>query len=134
MIVGRAASKRTHQNSPVSLALLLPDLWESVQALDLNCRRETWLQEQLLRYGTGLSSLPVSPPANIAAGLPGLSISHPGPFPLAQAPTPQIYRLNRCIPPVRLEGEREQKGHFTVKHHFYKMATAWEMLAPGSEL
>lgn len=73
-------------------------------------------------------------PANIAAGLPGLSISHPGPFPLAQAPTPQIYRLNQCIPPVRLEGEREQKGHFTAKHHFYKMATAWEMLAPGSEL
>lgn len=32
MIVDRAASKRTHQNSPVSLALLLPDLRESVQA------------------------------------------------------------------------------------------------------
>lgn len=98
MIVGRAASKRTHQNSPVSLALLLPDLWESVQALDLNCRRETWLKEQLLRYGTGLSSPACLSPANIAAGLPGLRISHPGLSPLAPPSTPQIYRLNQATP------------------------------------
>lgn len=32
MIVGRAASKRTHQISPGSLALRLPDLRESVPA------------------------------------------------------------------------------------------------------
>lgn len=98
MIVGRAASKRIHQNSPVSLALLLPDLWESVWALALNCHRETWLKEQLLKYGAGLSSPACLSPANIAAGLPGLSISRPGPSPLAQPPTLRIYRINQATP------------------------------------
>lgn len=98
MIVGRAASKRTHQSSPASLALLLPDLWELVRALDLNCRRETWLKEQLLRYGAGLSSPACLSPANAAAGLPGLSISYPGPSRLTQPPTPQIYRLIQATP------------------------------------
>lgn len=87
MIVDRAASKRTRQNSPASLALLLPDLRELVQAPESEPPKGNLVERAAVEVWHHTLSCPAClSPAKVASGLPGLSISHSGPSPLALPP------------------------------------------------
>jgi len=97
MIVGRAASKRTRQNSPVSLALLLPDLRELVQAPESELPKGNLVERAAAEVRCYLSLPCLSLPSQHCFRLAWSE--HQSPRSFAPSAPPHIRRLNLATPP-----------------------------------
>lgn len=132
-IVDRAASKRTRQNSPASLALLLPDLRESVQAPESEPPKGNLVEGAAVEVRCYLVLPCLSLPSQCCFRLAWAEHQSFRFFPPCPASL-KFVDLTVLPPTVRIKGDREQKGHFTIKRHLYERAAMWKRLAPGSEL
>lgn len=129
MIVGRAASKRTHQINPGSLALPLPDLRESVPAPESELPKGNLVAGAAVAVFCWLILPRSSLPGQRCFGRAWAERQSLGSFSLRSPPFTGLTQL-----PPRSRLKREQKERFAAKHRLYEMAVVWKRLAPGSEL